>query len=280
MLLDIDQIRIGKRLRQLRPERVAELAQSIDLLGLMTPISVASAAIKRVGGGNDVTFELVAGLHRLEACKSLGFAEIEASVVLLDDFQRELWEIDENYCRVGLTELERGEILMQRKEVYERKYPQTKQHVAGAVAANAVMGNATTKLVAAFVADTKDKTSASEMAIRRSIRRVVKIDKKVRDRVRALPGIADSGVELDALADLDPAQQKRAVALVEAGQANGIRDARRLMQPAATKLPSHFKETELARQKRRDTFVRAWNALDHTDREWARLMIDGDTIGE
>ena len=82
--------------------------------------------------------------------------------------------------------------------------------------------------------------------------------------------IADSGVELDALAELAPAQQKRAVALVEGGQACGIRAAKRLMQP---KLAASVHEPEAVRQRRRDAFLRAWNALDGEDRDWARVQL-------
>jgi len=74
-----------------------------------------------------------------------------------------LWEIDENLCRADLTELERGEHLLKRKEVYERKFPQTRQHVAGAVAANEAKGNATEKSsVASFADDTAAKTGVTD----------------------------------------------------------------------------------------------------------------------
>src|SRR6185437_6789326 len=222
----IDLIQIGRRLRAPRPERVAELADSIAKLGLRTPISVASGSSKSAGGGSDATFTLVAGIHRLQACRSLGLVEIEASIVQMDDDERLLWEIDENLCRADLTELERGEHLLKRKEIYERKWPQTR---AGGDRRSEEFQTENSS-VRSFAEDSAAKTDVTERAIRQSIRRARKIDEKVRDRVRALPDIANSGVELDALADMDATQQKRAVALVEAGQAGGIRDARKLME--------------------------------------------------
>src|SRR6266700_212143 len=273
MLLSIDQIRIGKRRRQARPEWVAEIAESIGKIGLLMPISVTSSAVRRANGTNDVAFDLVAGLHRLEACKSIGLTEIEVSVVQLNEAERELWEIDENLCRIELTELERGEHLMRRKESYEMRWPQTRQHVAGAAAANEAMGNATDNLaVASFAADVAEKVGLTERSIRRSIARAKKIEPKVRDRVRALPAVADSGTELDALAKLKPDQQKRAVALVESGQAHGIRAARKLMRPVAN--PASLRAAnDAARQRRRDEFVRMWKALDDDDRRWARGLL-------
>ena len=103
---------------------------------------------------------------------------------------------------------------------------------------------------------------------------VRKIDQKVRERVRALPEIADSGVELDALAKMEPQQQRKAVALVENGQASGIRDARRLMKAKAKVRPAPAQQADGAgRQCRREAFARAWAALDEVDREWARIDV-------
>ena len=87
-----------------------------------------------------------------------------------------------------------------------------------------------------------------------------------------MPAVADSGTELDALAKLEPDQQKRAVALVESGQAHGIRAARKLMRPVAN--PASLRAAnDAARQRRRDEFVRMWKALDDDDRRWARGLL-------
>lgn len=50
-----------------------------------------------------------------------------------------------------------------------------------------------------FSQDTAAKTGIAARTIRQSIRRAVEIDAKVRDRIREIPEIADSGVELAAL---------------------------------------------------------------------------------
>ncbi len=61
-----------KRRRDLNPETVEALAESIMEDGLQTPIGV-----RRDGD----RFVLVSGLHRLEACKALGEETINANVV-------------------------------------------------------------------------------------------------------------------------------------------------------------------------------------------------------
>jgi ParB family chromosome partitioning protein len=270
MIVPINEIIVGKRLRNLREASVAELAESIDKLGLRVPISVAVGIVRHKNDADGISFELVAGHHRLEACRRLGWSEIEATIVQMDQHdERELWEIDENLCRADLTELERGEHLLRRKEIYERKWPQTAR---GANVGPERQFVATDQ--PSFAEDTAGKTDLDKRSIQRSIRRVKKIDERTRDRVRALPEIADSGVELDALAKMEPQQQRKAVALVENGQASGIRDARRLMKAKAKVRPAPAQQADGAgRQCRREAFARAWAALDEVDREWARINV-------
>ena len=112
-------------------------------------------------------FVLIAGHHRLEACRSLGLVEIEASVVEMTELDRQLWEIDENLCRVDLTELERAEHLARRKDVYEARHPETRHGVAGAVAKHGTGADDNLS----FAADTASKTGIGEREIQRAVRR-------------------------------------------------------------------------------------------------------------
>ncbi|MDE7262514.1 MAG: ParB N-terminal domain-containing protein, partial [Oscillospiraceae bacterium] len=66
----------------------------------------------------DADYTLVAGLHRLEAAKLLGWKEVECSVCELDSLHAELAEIDENVIRTGLSYLELSELLARRKKIY------------------------------------------------------------------------------------------------------------------------------------------------------------------
>src|SRR5690606_33727963 len=62
-----------------RPLRdVDELADSIREVGLLNPITVTPDSV------------LIAGLHRLEACRRLGWTEIPCIVVEMQDVDREL----------------------------------------------------------------------------------------------------------------------------------------------------------------------------------------------
>ena len=71
--ITIDEVYVPARLRAaLDPEKVDTLAESILELGQQTPISVRHDGERYI---------LVAGLHRMEACKALGENSMTAILV-------------------------------------------------------------------------------------------------------------------------------------------------------------------------------------------------------
>jgi hypothetical protein len=93
---------VGKR-RRLNPRKREQIADSIRMMGLQTPITVRIHKDGRIF--------LVAGLHRLEAMKSLGETEIDCFVSKDGKWGRQLWQDGENLWRVGLTALEKAEAI-------------------------------------------------------------------------------------------------------------------------------------------------------------------------
>ncbi len=106
----IDKIKFDKhRRRPLNGEKVEELKESIQANGLLNPITV------------DQNYNLVAGLHRLTACRMLGLREIECNIITYEDTdQARLAEIDENLIRNELDALERHELWHEREKILER----------------------------------------------------------------------------------------------------------------------------------------------------------------
>jgi ParB-like chromosome segregation protein Spo0J len=90
----------GRRL--VDDEAVERIAASIREIGLQTPITVRSDP-----EGDD--YFLVAGMHRLQAVKSLGHERIDCVVVEWNETEARLWEISENLHRAELSALERSE---------------------------------------------------------------------------------------------------------------------------------------------------------------------------
>jgi ParB family chromosome partitioning protein len=105
----INQITIGSNRRPLKDEKLAELMESIKANGLLNPITL------------DQNLNLIAGLHRLTACKLLGFDRIECNIIAYNDADRaRLAEIDENLIRSELDALERADFGDERDHILER----------------------------------------------------------------------------------------------------------------------------------------------------------------
>ena len=225
---DIDRIQVGRRTRTLNTERLEALVQSISTIGLRSPITVRIVPKMLVDGVEEEDVPvLVAGLHRLEAVKKLGRKSIDCFVEPGSELDAQLWEIDENLCRAELTELDQAEHLQKRQAIYEHIYPASRQ---GGLPGAPGGGKAKTANLAGFAVDTAKNTGIAERSVRRAVRRANEIDLTVRDRIRNKPEIADSGVELDTLANMPAAEQKRAIDIVDAGQAANVREAKKLLE--------------------------------------------------
>ena len=117
MKLPISDIKIGAGRREARSEEVRKLADSIAEVGLLNPVTV------------DQSHTLIAGRHRLEAVRLLGWTEIECTVCGLEGIAAEIAEIDENFVRTNASAIEIGEMLKRRKQLYETLHPETKAGV-------------------------------------------------------------------------------------------------------------------------------------------------------
>ena len=157
MKITISEIKVNPGRRPVNLEGINELARSISEIGLLNPITI------------DQEHTLVAGLHRLEAAKRLGWTEVECNVCTLDALQTELAEIDENVVRTELSVIEYGELLERRKEIYESLHPETKAGQAQAAGMNRAIGNNISDKMSvtlkSFAQDTADKLGVSPRTI-------------------------------------------------------------------------------------------------------------------
>ena len=152
---------------------VNALKNSIEQVGLLQAILLTP------------DLRLVAGAHRVAACKLLGHETIRAEIVDLDDLDRELAEIDENLIRNELTALERGEHLARRKAIYEALHPETRQ--GGLPGAPGGGKQAKTETISGFAEDAAEKTGVTDRAVRYAVQIGEDITPEARDAIRATP---------------------------------------------------------------------------------------------
>ncbi len=110
-LADID---VLPKRRALVEARVLALMESFLIVGQTVPILCWRPDPQS-------RHQLVAGLHRLEAAKRLGWEFIDARIIEGDEIGAKIAEIDENLCRSDLSPAEEVAAIKRRKELIEAK---------------------------------------------------------------------------------------------------------------------------------------------------------------
>lgn len=192
--LAIGDIATFSRMRQADRKHVETLADSIREVGLLNPITVAPSS----EGG----FALVAGMHRLEACRLLGWDQISVTVVNLDEQRRVIAECDENLCAPSLTAAEKAFFTARRKEAYEALHPET-AHGANQYTRSGQVGHSNE--IKRFTAETASRTGQSERVVRRDAERGERIAPEALDELRGTK--LDKGTYLDSIKNLPGEQQ-------------------------------------------------------------------------
>jgi len=215
--IKIADVKISKNRRALRS--IDTLAESVKELGLLNPITVTP------------DMQLVAGLHRLRACEQLGWVDIPALVVDLDEISARMAEIDENLIRNELSALERGEAIADRKRFYLLRHPETRQGGApgdvGGGRGKRIKKDTVSVLIPSFSADTAQRVGVTERTVRRDAQ-IGNLPEPVREVLRGTVAENDKGGLL-ALARLrkEPAKQSAIAEAVASGKAKDITSALR-----------------------------------------------------
>lgn len=191
MLKDLptDQIHRRDDARSINPANVEALASSIADIGLINPIRVRA---------NSDGWEVIAGSHRLEACKSLGLVEITCDLVEDDEDRAETAMIDENIIRQELSPVDRARYLARRKTLYLELHPD------GRSRNSQKLGNTPER----FTAHVARVTGQSESSVQQAIKLASEITPEVMNMVHGTP--LDQVSYLNKLAGLSPNDQYRA----------------------------------------------------------------------
>lgn len=205
MQIPIYQINVNAGRREADPEAVQKLADSISKVGLLNPITV------------DQEYTLIAGLHRLEAAKRLGWPEIECTVKNLDGLLAELAEIDENLIRRKLHYTDEGKQLTRRKEIYEVLHPETQQGRRNGQTSK----NETVSFLEAkpFSVDTAEKIGTSRRAVEQKIQVAKNLTPKATKAVKEHDIGFKNALKLSRL---PPEQQEDAANQLAAGEIHSV----------------------------------------------------------
>lgn len=159
-MVPLADIETKHRLRPVSEAGVESLIASISDLKVMKD----AIHVRKVRDGKLI---LIAGAHRLEAAKRLGWSEIEAKVWtdVTDDWAR-LLEVDDNLAGAEMDPLDTAVFLATRKRIYERLHPETRAGVAGAMARHHA---ADMMSVASFATATAQKFGLSDRHVRRMV---------------------------------------------------------------------------------------------------------------
>lgn len=224
-LVRLDQIRVPSRLREVDPDWVEMLAVSIAEQGVTTPLTVRPARDVTKGGkwgkAHPDLYDLLAGAHRLQAAARAGLEAVPVEVrdPATPDAAR-LIEIDENLIRHELRPLDRAVFLAERKEIYERLHPETRQHVAGGHA----KAHGSASVTMTFAEATAERLGMSRSTIERAVRIATRIRPEVRAQLSRLR-LLEKQVELLALAELPVERQVAVIGRLADGKARRVAEA-------------------------------------------------------
>ena len=121
MEIEINSIKISDSRRSIDENTVEMLVESFKDVGVLHPIVI------------DYDYNLIAGAHRVEAAKRLGWNTISCTMIDFSEDAAKIAEEDESDVRTPNI-VTRAKWLLKRKERYEALYPETKAHIAGGIA--------------------------------------------------------------------------------------------------------------------------------------------------
>lgn len=256
--LPIDLIDARSDARMIDEATVGGLVDSIGTVGLINPIRV-----REIGD----RWEVIAGHHRLTACKRLGLVEIAADVIESDDLHAELAMIDENLCRAELSPSDRAMQTARRKAIYLELHPETAH---GGNLEGAGVANLSTPETPAFATATANVTGQSERAVRRDAERGEKVIPEVMNMIRGTK--LDTGSYLDKIKGLRPNEQVAAARRDIAFARQQERDKRSGLARRVVKIDDALTDEEAA-GKQFAALVAAWNKAGEAARHRFRVEV-------
>lgn len=180
--------------------------------------------------------QLIAGYHRVLAARELQWPEIDARIFEGDELNSRLAEIDENLVRLELSELERGELILEREAVLKAMGLRAN---SGTNLKNGTGDKLTP--VTKTTADIATEMGVSERTLQRTKSVVEKLPEPVRDAIRTTP-VANNRSDLERLAKEVPETQAAIVEQIKTGAAQNVTEARQQVNRLAPLMTSASEE--------------------------------------
>lgn len=200
----IEHVETVERHRALDNSACDRLAASMDEIGLRQPITIRIVDMMVIDGQETEGVPvLVAGRHRLEAARKLGWTHIDCIEVDDDQLRAELWEIDENLVRAELSPAQQAEHLSRRKDIWE------------AIQNSATICRENRGRPEGFASETAKAAGIDKRTVQRDVARADALGPDL----RLIAGTSlDSGVEMDALARMDTQERAPLIERALAGE--------------------------------------------------------------
>ena len=220
-LIALNDIHIQARKRLVDANWAAALAQDFGTIGQIQSITVRPDA-------QPDTFILVAGAHRLEAARLLGWTQIMATIRPMDDVEAAIIEIDENLIRNELSALDEALSLAERKALWEQKYPETANGKAKKPKGKQSDGKNVniTFFPQAFTKEAAKATGMSASAIQKACKLAADLTPELIATLRT-SAIADNAAQLKAFvaADMPDDEKLNAAKAIAEGKARNFKQA-------------------------------------------------------
>ena len=228
LALPLDAILVANRLRPVDQAHAATIAASMRQSGLLQPIMVMPTQSSN-------QHRLVAGAHRLEAARLLGWSEITCQIADISEGEARLAEIDENLMRHELDALDRALFMAERKAVHDAVFPEVSQRGRR----KKELSQSLRQFGERFSKQVSKRTGLSERAVQMALQLAAKLNPEAVALLRNTK-VAANQSQLFALSDQEPADQAEIASLIAKGEVKNVPQALQklgLAPPAAVQSP-------------------------------------------
>lgn len=263
--IDVDDVIVGPRLRDVDPARVAAIAASMKQVGgQIVPVEVGPR-------NTDGKYPLISGAHRLDAARRAGLTTVLAVVFDGNVDEIRLREIDENLMRHDLSPYDQAAFMVERLTVWERLYEQRMARGRPSKENSAKLARAVGRR---FYDEVATAFGTPRRTAQRALARWEKID---RDAWAMLRGedVTRNGSDLDALMRLKADEQRKVAKLIAGGDVATVAQAKKRLGIGQKIDPQlgHEKWVEKIRNLVRDAPPAAWTDAIDREREFFNALF-------